>query len=136
MGRTDPDDVSVTEKSPGYSASTDGPLIDAASHSRETPMPVQWVSEISRGPAPASNVPDMRKSLRKADDVERDRVRKLPSWLPLVAAGVFLIVLLAGGVAVVVRMAQSNAPKPKPEKPPIEEVEGVPVRKGLNQQDR
>jgi hypothetical protein len=135
-GRTDPDGVSVTEKSRGYSASTDGPAADTAVHSRETPMPVEWVSTEPVRPTGGKNrdVPDVRKSLRTADDVERARGRELPHWLPMAGAAVIALVVLAAGLVYVVRLAQTSGPPPKPEKPPVEEVEGVPVRKGLNSQ--
>jgi len=138
-GRTDADGVSVNEKQRGYSGSSAGPPDDTSVHSRETPMPVEWTSsEPVRSPAPlrggADDIPDVRKSLRKVEEVERDRAIGMPTWAPMLAGIVLLVVLLAGGVAVVVRMAQSQTPPPRPAPAPIEDLEGVPVRKGLNNQ--
>lgn len=137
-GRSDADGVSVNERQRGYSGSTIGPADDTGVHMRETPLPVEWTGpDPTRAPpTPVSNIPDVRKSLRKTEEVERDRVQPTAPWAPYAAMGVLLLVVLASAAVAAIRFSQSNTPPPKAPPPPIEDLEGVPVRKGLNGGDQ
>jgi hypothetical protein len=135
-GRIEPDDgVSVTERSRGYSSSAGGPADDTSAHTENPTTPIEWRrDEEKRAPThPNADLPDLRRSLRTADEVERDRPRHTPGWVPIaVAVAVFVVVVAAGGAAITVVVAQQRDVPPPAAPAPLEELEGVPVRKGLN----
>ena len=129
-------DVSVTEAENQYVSTTDGPVDDTIVHTRETPGIVPGVEHVPAGPVARDVVelegPNIRKSMRKPEEVEKHRVLRTRKTSPLfVSFIVFLMVLAVGSTALwLILTREDRAPPPAPPPPPAE-IGGVPVRNGM-----
>jgi hypothetical protein len=129
-------EVSVTEGAGGYVSTSEGPVADTIVHTRSTPG---IVPEASAPAAPVSRDvveregPDIRKSMRKPEDVERHRTRRARTQRsPLLLATLFFLMILAIAATALVLIVhrEQRAPPPAPPPPPAE-IGGVPVRHGM-----
>jgi hypothetical protein len=144
MGRgsgSNEDGLTVTEGDKAH-YSAHGVMGTDSNIMSDTPPPAaRWgveAPEVTLRPAaaPASDVPDIRKSARKAEEVERERGREWPWWFgPAVGVVSFVVVLGAGIVGMTMWFSYLVATRPEPEPPPEvpEDLEGVPVRKGIGE---
>ena len=129
-------DVSVTEDASKYVSTTEGPVDDTIVHTRETPGIVAGLENAPAAPVARDVVelegPNIRKSMRKPEDVEKHRVHRKRRRSPLLlAALVFVFILAVGGTALGLTLArQDRGPPPAPPPPPAE-IGGVPVRHGM-----
>jgi hypothetical protein len=129
-------EVSVTEDATGYVSTTEGPVDDTIVHTRSTPG---IVSDLEHAPAPpvARDVvelegPNIRKSMRKPEEVEKHRVRRARGSNPLLVGTLLSLFILSVGATALLLILQreDRAPPPAPPPPPAE-IGGVPVRHGM-----
>ena len=131
------DPVSVQEKG-GYRNAPDGPREDTAAYSRDNtshqPDRPGHIDDASlRGGGSQGVLPNLRRSVRSADEIDRRRRREMPSWVPYALATVALVAIMSVGVfAVLQATARPEGLVVEPREPRLEEMNGVPVREDLN----
>lgn len=134
-GPGDPNDVNVSEEG-SYTDVRHGPPDDAGVLSRDAPVaeppvaPDRPTRLQGRNTRAQMEGPDLRRSLRSAAEVEAARPRPPQDPLRVALLSMLLLVSLgAMGVLWLGRTPRSTADPPKPV--PVEEIGGVPVRRGL-----
>jgi hypothetical protein len=141
---SDPGSFTVNDRNKNYYKSGDGPPVDSLAMTDTPPPAARWGQEAPesatrQADAPVEAVvPDIRKSARTAEDVDRSRPREMPAWFgPLVGVVTFVVVLGGGLFLMTVYFSYQVvvAPVPPPEPVVPTELEGVPVRKGLGSGD-
>ena len=136
--REEGDQLSVTEEEGQYVQSTEGPADDTTVHTRQTPgiAPDLAPSVALRGNAatPAPELVSLRRSVRSAAEVERERPRPpARPWNPLVTGlVVFALMVGIGSIGLVTFLQRDRPAEPVIAAPPgPTEIGGVPVRRGM-----
>ena len=137
MAQPREDQLSVTEDEGRYVRSTEGPTDDTTVHTRNTPGIAPEVVPPVRARAnevtPDPDMTSLRQSVRKPEEVERERPRRARPWSPfLTSVVVFVIIVGIGTIGLLAFLQRDRAPEQTIEAPQgPTEIGGVPVRKGM-----
>jgi hypothetical protein len=114
-----------------YVSTTEGPVDDTIVHTRSTPGIVADLEHAPAAPVAgtrsSSRAPNIRKSMRKPEDVEKHRVQRARRSSPvLVGTLLLLIVLSIGATAMVLILQREDRAPPRAPPPPPAEIGGCP----------
>jgi hypothetical protein len=127
----------VTGDDGQYLQSTEGPVDDTTVHTRNTPgiapnidPALQARSHNEATPAP--ELVSLRRSMRRPEEVERDRPKIVRPWNPIVTGLVAFALIIGIGSIALLTFLQRDRTEVVVEPPPAPtEIGGVPVRPGM-----
>ncbi len=141
--REEPQQISVTEEENQYVRSTEGPTDDTTVHTRNTPGIVPDLDpalrrgdpEVRRSgeAAPDPEMVSLRQSVRRPEEVERERPRVKTRMSPVVTGLLFFALVVGiGTIGLLTFLQRDRSAAPVVEQPPAPtEIGGGPVRKGM-----
>jgi len=135
--REERDQLSVTEQEGAYVQSTEGPVDDTTVHTRYTPGIAPDLDPTIRARGnqitPDPEMTSLRRSVRKPDEVERERPRPVRPLSPVITSlVVFALIVGVGTIGLMAFLQRDRSSEAVVEPPPAPtEIGGVPVRKGM-----